>query len=105
MYEVSEEFSKRSLAGARFHEVDLRGVRIRAAYSPTSRSMARSGSTVPVPDPGWPTSKSYPVLEVLGRIVNEEWWHRQFAERDLDALDTSRSTSAPGLSRHRHVRI
>jgi uncharacterized damage-inducible protein DinB len=45
-----------------------------------------AGSTVPVSEPGWPT-KSYPVRDVLGNILNEEWWHRQFAERDLDALD------------------
>jgi len=50
-----------------------------------------AGSTVPVPDPGWPRPKSYPVREVLATILNEEWWHRQFAERDLDALDSSRT--------------
>jgi hypothetical protein len=55
-----------------------------------------AGSTVAVPEPGWPGSKSYPVLEVLSTILNEEWWHRQFAERDLDELDTSRpSTEEP----------
>jgi hypothetical protein len=26
------------------------------------------------------------VREVLDVVLNEEWWHRQFAERDLDAL-------------------
>ncbi|HTK16403.1 MAG TPA: DinB family protein [Acidimicrobiia bacterium] len=45
-----------------------------------------AGSTAPVPDPGWPRSKSYPVREVLMTIINEEWWHRQFAERDLATL-------------------
>ena len=30
------------------------------------------------------------VREVLDTILNEEWWHRQFAERDLDALDATR---------------
>ena len=44
------------------------------------------GSTEPVSEPGWPPSESFPVREVLATILNEEWWHRQFAERDLDAL-------------------
>jgi hypothetical protein len=36
---------------------------------------------------GWPPeSESFPVREVLGVVIDEEWWHRQFAERDLDAL-------------------
>jgi hypothetical protein len=49
-----------------------------------------------VPDPGWPRPKSYPVREVLATILNEERWRRQFAERDLDALYSSRwSTEEP----------
>jgi uncharacterized protein YjbI with pentapeptide repeats len=44
------------------------------------------GSTEPVPGPGWPPSESFPVREILATIINEEWWHRQFAERDLAAL-------------------
>ena len=31
-------------------------------------------------------SHKLPVREVLGVVLNEEWWHRQFAERDLGAL-------------------
>jgi hypothetical protein len=45
-----------------------------------------AGSTDPVSEPGWPPSQSFPVREVLMTIVNEEWWHRQFAERDLATL-------------------
>lgn len=45
-----------------------------------------AGSTEPVPEPGWPASTAFPVREVLGIVLNEEWWHRHFAERDLDAL-------------------
>ncbi len=46
-----------------------------------------AGSTPPVSGPGWPPeSRSFPVGEVLGVVINEEWWHRQFAERDLDVL-------------------
>ncbi len=53
-----------------------------------------AGSTVPVPEPGWPKSESFPVREVLATILNEEWWHRQYAERDLDALVRSVLRSA-----------
>jgi uncharacterized protein YjbI with pentapeptide repeats len=45
-----------------------------------------AGSTEPIPGPGWPPPESFPIREVLGIILNEEWWHRQYAERDLDAL-------------------
>ncbi len=48
-----------------------------------------AGSTVPVPGPGWPPPESFPIKDVLGVILNEEWWHRQFAERDLNALTDS----------------
>jgi uncharacterized damage-inducible protein DinB len=42
--------------------------------------------TDPVEGPGWPQPRSYPVRECLSIILNEEWHHRLFAERDLDAL-------------------
>jgi hypothetical protein len=45
-----------------------------------------AASTDPVPEPGWPPSQSFPVREALMTIINEEWWHRQFAERDLARL-------------------
>jgi hypothetical protein len=44
--------------------------------------------TEPVEGPGWPSPRSYPVRECLLVILNEEWEHRRFAERDLDALET-----------------
>jgi hypothetical protein len=43
--------------------------------------------TEPVEGPGWPESRSYPVRECLLCILNEEWEHRLYAERDLDALE------------------
>lgn len=43
--------------------------------------------TEPVESPGWPESRSYPVRECLLTILNEEWEHRLYAERDLDALE------------------
>jgi DinB family protein/pentapeptide repeat protein len=42
--------------------------------------------TQPVPGPGWPPPHSFPVRECLLVILNEEWHHRLFAERDLGAL-------------------
>ena len=44
--------------------------------------------TEPVTEPGYPESESFPVRRCLGAIINEEWLHRQFAERDLDVLAT-----------------
>jgi DinB family protein/pentapeptide repeat protein len=44
------------------------------------------GHTTPVDGPGWPRPVSYPVRECLLIILNEEWEHRLYAERDLDVL-------------------
>ena len=44
-----------------------------------------AGSTTPVPDRAGPHRRA-PRPQVLGTILDEEWWHRQFAERDLAAL-------------------
>jgi hypothetical protein len=44
--------------------------------------------TTPVEGPGWPRPISYLVRECLLIVLNEEWHHRQFAERDLTALET-----------------
>ena len=43
--------------------------------------------TEPVEGPGWPRPHSYPVRECLLVILNEEWEHRLYAERDLAALE------------------
>jgi hypothetical protein len=43
--------------------------------------------TEPVEAPGWPEPRSYPVRECLLIILSEEWEHRLYAERDLDALE------------------
>lgn len=50
----------------------------------TPQSLA--ADTEPVEGPGWPRPESYPVREVLLIILNEEWQHRLYAERDLDVL-------------------
>ena len=49
------------------------------------------GHTEPVEGPGWPEPRSYPVRECLLCILNEEWEHRLYAERDLDALEARES--------------
>jgi hypothetical protein len=43
--------------------------------------------TTPVEAPGWPPPKSYAVRTCLLVILNEEWQHRLYAERDFDILD------------------
>ncbi len=48
-------------------------------------------ATDPVEGPGWPEPRSYPVRECLLIILDEEWHHRLFAERDLDALEARSS--------------
>jgi hypothetical protein len=50
----------------------------------TDESLA--ADTKPVEGPGWPESRSYPVRDCLLVVLNEEWQHRLYAERDLDAL-------------------
>ncbi len=51
-----------------------------------------ASDTTPVDGPGWPPPRSYPVRQCLLVILNEEWEHRLFAERDLTALE-QRETS------------
>jgi hypothetical protein len=46
-----------------------------------------AGSTTPVEAPGWPDPASYPVRECLLVVLNKEWEHRLFAERDLAVLE------------------
>jgi hypothetical protein len=44
--------------------------------------------TEPVLEPGYPEPESYPVRRCIGAILNEEWEHRRFAERDLAILES-----------------
>lgn len=44
--------------------------------------------TAPLRGVGWPPAgETFPVQECLLVVLNEEWHHRLFAERDLDALE------------------
>jgi hypothetical protein len=44
-------------------------------------------TTEPVLEPGYPESEPFPVLRCLSAVVNEEWLHREYAERDLAVLE------------------
>ncbi len=46
-----------------------------------------AGMTTPVTEPGYPESEAFPVSRCLQALLDEEWLHRIFAERDLDALE------------------
>ena len=50
-----------------------------------------AGVTEPVDAPGWPPARSYPIRTCLLVVLNEEWQHRLYAERDLAALETRSS--------------
>ena len=50
-----------------------------------------TGMTKPVLEPGYPESESFPVRRCLQAILNEEWEHRLYAERDFDVLDSRSS--------------
>jgi uncharacterized protein YjbI with pentapeptide repeats len=50
-----------------------------------------AGGTEPVLEPGYPASESFAVRRCLQAILNEEWEHRLYAERDLDVLESRSS--------------
>jgi hypothetical protein len=47
-----------------------------------------AGRTEPVLEPGYPEPESFAVRRCLQAILSEEWQHRLYAERDLDALES-----------------
>jgi uncharacterized protein YjbI with pentapeptide repeats len=53
----------------------------------TDADLSRTTTPVPQEPPGFPAPDAYPVPRVLQCILNEEWWHRRFAERDLAVLE------------------
>ena len=57
-----------------------------------------SASTEPVEGPGWPPPRSFPVRECLLVVLNEEWEHRLYAERDLAALEARQREDDDGRS-------
>jgi hypothetical protein len=63
-----------------------RWARVRALLDGlTDESLDRE--TEPVDAPGWPPPRSFPVRECLLIVLNEEYHHRLFAERDLTVLE------------------
>jgi hypothetical protein len=50
-----------------------------------------AGMTEPVEEPGYPEPESFAVLECLRTVLNEEWEHRLYVERDLDILESESS--------------
>jgi DinB superfamily/Pentapeptide repeats (8 copies) len=46
-----------------------------------------AGRTEPVTEPGYPEPESFAVRRCLQAVVNEEWEHRLYAERDFDVLE------------------
>jgi hypothetical protein len=45
------------------------------------------GADVTRMEPGWPQIENFPVKECLRIVLNEEWEHRLYAERDMDAME------------------
>jgi DinB superfamily/Pentapeptide repeats (8 copies) len=44
-----------------------------------------------VTGPGYPEAGTYAVTRCLNAVLDEEWWHRRFAERDLAVLEARRA--------------
>jgi DinB superfamily/Pentapeptide repeats (9 copies) len=68
------------LALRRERQATVRGVM-------ASLSDEQLASTVTCTEPGWPQLENFPVKQCLRIVLNEEWEHRLYAERDLTALD------------------
>jgi hypothetical protein len=50
-----------------------------------------ASETDPIPAPGYPPAGTYPVSRCLKAVINEEWLHRLYAERDLGVLKARRA--------------
>ncbi|HEX2705828.1 MAG TPA: DinB family protein [Candidatus Lustribacter sp.] len=50
-----------------------------------------AGMTEPVLEPGYPEPRSFAIRRCLQAVLNEEWEHRLYAERDLDVLESRSS--------------
>ena len=46
-------------------------------------------ATVTRTEPGWPQREDFPLIDCLWIVLNEEWEHRLYAERDLAVLEAS----------------
>lgn len=52
----------------------------------TALTDERLAETVSRTEPGWPRVESFPLRDCLQIVLNEEWEHRLYAERDLAKL-------------------
>lgn len=52
-----------------------------------SLTEAQLASEVTRTEPGWPRREHFPLKQCLRIVINEEWEHRLYAERDLTALE------------------
>jgi hypothetical protein len=77
--------------------LELRADRMRTVHEviATLTDDVLGGQTDPVPAPGYPPAGSYPVRRCLRTIVNEEWLHRLYAERDLAVLEQRARPNPP----------
>jgi hypothetical protein len=62
-----------------------------------SLTNAGLASRVTCPEPGWPQLENFPLKEYLHIVLNEEWEHRLYAERDLAAIETFGSEGPPDV--------
>ena len=61
------------------------------AYMDSLAEERLAASTEPLKGPGWPPEgATFPVRECLLVVLNEEWEHRLYAERDLAILEARR---------------
>jgi hypothetical protein len=69
--------------------LELRADRMRTVHEliATLTDEVVAAQTDPVPPPGYPPAGSYPVRRCLRAVVNEEWLHHLYAERDLAILE------------------
>ncbi len=67
---------------------DDRMATVRGVIDDLSEDLLNSRTT-PVPGDSWPPSESFAVRQCLRIVLNEEWLHRRFAERDLDAVENT----------------
>lgn len=58
----------------------------------TALTPAQLEQTVTRTEPGWPQLEDFPLAQCLFIVVNEEWHHRLYAERDLAALTAPTKT-------------
>jgi uncharacterized damage-inducible protein DinB len=70
------------------HVLELRAERLATArrfFSELTDEQLQRSTTVT--GPGYPEAGTYAVTRCLNAVLDEEWWHRRFAERDLTVLE------------------